>query len=760
MDGTTFLGGRDTGFIKKSDIDIPEENVEINEEDASVKVGEKIQYSATGKNVVWSSSNTKIADVDSKGQVTGKAEGTVSITATAKNGTKNDSVYVSVYSSVTDTAGYLNADSKLYKVANDKIERGAGEKGKTLTIVGQCGSYYRVKMDDVTVYTDDNRDAYCYVLKSKVMIPLKSIKFIENSISVSTNQEIQLNINFYPENASNKKVEYCSDNVLVAKVKVDGLVTTYKEGVAKITAVTEDGKYADICTIYVSNKNNTKWVISKVNTNKVQKTTKGKLRAEGKDDKSILIIWGKYKSVKRYELQRANKNSNKYKTIKKLGKNTKQYVDKSVKFYTKYKYRLLIVKTNGKKTYSNVSTARTKDSKVDITLKVSGHTTKSIKLSWNKQKHVDKYEIYRKQGKSGNYKKIKTLSKNKKSYIDKKVKYCKTYYYKIKVVKTNKKEKASKEVKGLTKFKFDREKNLQYFQENYPFVCTDITKNINEYYVYDNFYSPVKYQFDGKTLKIHLYVEFAKYTGDEKSGYTKTAASRTDGKGGVSFINLYKRGVRENYEVYFVDNKYEFQGINFSVEIIFHEKGKEKYNSNQYFHEILIGGECPYCSEKGNHWYHQNAVSQGTSDEGKWISFYSRIYLPYDYQLKDNVDIEARTGFDKEDYKYMTAHETGHVLGLDDAYFSGYDRFTDNSETGIKCDDPFNSGSYDNLMKQVEWDKPLVANDLEMMLYAYQQEKGRPWVSYQSYKTVKELDMIISPCIKNQIDLFDDKEDE
>lgn len=756
QDGTTFLGGRDTGFIKKADIDIPSEKAEINEEDTSVKVGDKIQYSATGKNIVWSSSDSKIADVDSNGQVTGKAEGTVSITAGVKNGSKSDSVYVSVYSSLTDTAGYLNTDSKLYKVANDKIERGMGTEGKTLTIVGQCGSYYRVKMDDVTVYTDDSKDEYCYVQKSRITIPLQSVEFSKSSISISTNQKIQLSTNFYPENASNSKVEYSSDNVLVAKVNADGLVTTYKEGVAKITVITEDGNYTDTCTIYVSDEKNTTWVDSKENTNKVQKVTKGKLKAKGKDDESILITWGSYKSVKRYELQRTNKNSNTFKTIKKLGKNTKQYIDKSVKFYTKYKYRLLIVKTNGKKIYSNISIARTKDSKVDITLKVDGYTTKSIKLSWNKQKHVNKYEVYRKKGKGGKYNKIKTLPKNKNSYIDKKVKYCQNYYYKVKVIKTNKKEKVSGGVKGITKFKFDRTKNLEYFRKNYPFVCTDRTKNINDYYVYDNFYSPVKYQFDGEILKIHLYVEFAKYMGDEKSGYTKSAASRIDGKGGVSFINLYKRGVRENYEVYFVNNRYEFKGINFCVEVVFHEKGKEKYNSNQYFNEILIGGECPYCSEEGNHWYHQNAVSEWSSDEGKWISFYSRIYLPYDYQLKDNVDIDTRTGFDKIDYKYMTAHETGHVLGLDDAYFSSYDRFTDNSETGVKCNDGGKSMEYDNLMKQVEWDKPIVANDLEMMLYAYQQGKGRPWTLYQAYKTVKELNMIISPCIKNQIDLFDD----
>lgn len=379
-------------------------------------------------------------------------------------------------------------------------------------------------------------------------------------------------------------------------------------------------------------------------------------------------------------------------------------------------------------------------------------------MSWNKQKHVDKYVILRRKGKDGEYNTIKTLSKSKKSYIDKNVKYYTNYYYKVKVVKTNKKNKLSDAVKGITKYKLDRTKNLNFFKNKYPFVCTDATKNMNDYYVYNNYYSPVKYQFDGETLKIHLYVEFAKYTENMESGYTKTTASRIDGKDGVPFIDLYKQGVEENFEVDLAENKYEFQGINFSVRVVFHERGKEKYNDNQFFNEILIGGECPNCSSEGNHWYHENPALEWLEEEEAWYSNYARIYLPYEYQLKDNIDSGYRVGFDKNDFIYMTAHETGHLLGLFDGYFTDCDRFTDNSETGVACQDWGYKGSYDNLMKQQEWDKAIIVNDLEMMLYAYQMSEGKPWDSLQCYKSVEILNMLISPCIKNQTDLFEDKE--
>lgn len=107
---------------------------------------------------------------------------------------------------------------------------------------------------------------------------------------------------------------------------------------------------------------------------------------------------------------------------------------------------------------------------------------------------------------------------------------------------------------------------------------------------------------------------------------------------------------------------------------------------------------------------------------------------------------------------YTTAHETGHMLGLKDAYVheDGYDRFTDNPETGVECKKrgKDNKVVYDNLMKEVEWKTSVLPNDLEMMMYAYRQNIGRPWVNLQCYKTVDELDMAISPCIKNTTDMY------
>lgn len=72
--------------------------------------------------------------------------------------------------------------------------------------------------------------------------------------------------------------------------------------------------------------------------------------------------------------------------------------------------------------------------KVKSVVNVSG---KSAKVTWNKAAYATKYVIYRSTSKKGTYKKVATVSSDKTSYVDKKLKKGKTYYYKITVEAVN-----------------------------------------------------------------------------------------------------------------------------------------------------------------------------------------------------------------------------------------------------------------------------------------------------------------------------------
>ena len=107
-------------------------------------------------------------------------------------------------------------------------------------------------------------------------------------------------------------------------------------------------------------------------------------------------------------------------------------------------------------------------------------------------------------------------------------------------------------------------------------------------------------------------------------------------------------------------------------------------------------------------------------------------------------------GKTKQDYGTVAAHELGHILGLADAYYDyGYDRCADNTETGHK----YGKRLYDNLMKHHIYYKKLKANDVEMMLKAY--EESSKYVS-QYYKTYG--DYTISEVINNKNDKQEDTE--
>lgn len=250
LDGTTFKGGRDTGFIKKEDMYVFADSLKINQEDTSIAINNSIKLTTTikpdiidSKDVIWSSSNESVATVNANGQVSGKKEGTVSISAVTKGGTgKKDSVYISVYSTLKSASGYLNKDSELYKVANNKISRGKGKKGNTLTVVGQCGNYYRVKMDNASLYEDNNTDKYCYVLKTDISIPVQNIELNYSNLILQTGEKVQLKASISPETATNKKVTWKTSDNKLATVSDTGMVEAKKAGKVTITVETNDGK--------------------------------------------------------------------------------------------------------------------------------------------------------------------------------------------------------------------------------------------------------------------------------------------------------------------------------------------------------------------------------------------------------------------------------------------------------------------------------------------------------------------------------------
>jgi uncharacterized protein YjdB len=92
--------------LKPGDTAVAVKSVKLNRSSYDLEKGKKMQLkatvspsNATDKTVKWTSSNTKVATVDSAGKVTAKGNGSASITATTTDGAKKASCKVTVKTS-------------------------------------------------------------------------------------------------------------------------------------------------------------------------------------------------------------------------------------------------------------------------------------------------------------------------------------------------------------------------------------------------------------------------------------------------------------------------------------------------------------------------------------------------------------------------------------------------------------------------------------------------------------------------------------
>ena len=84
------------------------------------------------------------------------------------------------------------------------------------------------------------------------VVPVTGVSLDESSITLDVGGNQTLTATVTPEDATNKKVRWSSDNEAVATVSEDGVVTAVAGGTAVITATTHDGFFTATCTVTVN----------------------------------------------------------------------------------------------------------------------------------------------------------------------------------------------------------------------------------------------------------------------------------------------------------------------------------------------------------------------------------------------------------------------------------------------------------------------------------------------------------------------------
>ncbi len=217
---------------------------------------------ASNKTVSWSSSNTGVATVSSKGVVSGKKAGTAVITCTGAGGVKatcnvhvvNPATGITL-SEKTLTLAAGSTQKLSAKVtpdnATDKTVSWSSSDDKVAT-VSASGEVTAVAGGKCTITATTNSGGKVASCSVTVTQGVTGIRFENAKITMYETEAITLSPIITPATATDTSVTWASTNSQIASVSAGGIVTARAAGTAIITATTKDGGYSDSVTITVT----------------------------------------------------------------------------------------------------------------------------------------------------------------------------------------------------------------------------------------------------------------------------------------------------------------------------------------------------------------------------------------------------------------------------------------------------------------------------------------------------------------------------
>ncbi|MBQ7117731.1 MAG: Ig-like domain-containing protein, partial [Clostridia bacterium] len=254
-------------------VKVKPENLQISGTQQTVYTGKsvtlKLSFTPSDtdfKTVKWSSSNEKVATVDSKGIVKGTGKGTAVITAVSTFDGKIKATYtVTVKKKVQVQSIYLNYYERTRNVGTSFTlvptvnpskatfpEVTWKSSDKKIAKVDKNGKVKALRPGTViiTCKSVDNPgvSAACIVT---VKIKTEGVELPTKKLTLYTSQTKTLKAEIIPENATNKKVTWSSSNKSVATVSKSGKITAKKPGTTTITVKTKSGGYKATCKVTV-----------------------------------------------------------------------------------------------------------------------------------------------------------------------------------------------------------------------------------------------------------------------------------------------------------------------------------------------------------------------------------------------------------------------------------------------------------------------------------------------------------------------------
>ena len=162
---------------------------------------------------------------------------------------RDDGETITAYPISDVTAIDMNLDS--FSVNGKPISISDADKTKSVSFSApyeESCTYKFIATDKAGNVTEKTVNVY---YNDKV-VSVTGVSLNESSITLDVGGSKTLTATVAPENATNKKVRWTSDNETVATVSEDGVVTAVAGGTAVITATTHDGLFTASCTVTVN----------------------------------------------------------------------------------------------------------------------------------------------------------------------------------------------------------------------------------------------------------------------------------------------------------------------------------------------------------------------------------------------------------------------------------------------------------------------------------------------------------------------------
>lgn len=214
-----------------------------------------VPSSATKRNVAWSSDNPDVAEVDSKGNVTGKAAGSAKISAKTEDGGFTAVSVVTVIE-VPDLKiiqtnlgnGKLIYDPNIIQSTPNaemdmiNLQQVVSERQEALELARKLNESLNETTKDIVGNIGGGgaiNAAFVYISDEAV------------TLRVGENRQVTAMV--APPDATNQSVSWSSSNPQVAEVDSNGGITGKSKGTATITVRTADGGFTNSCEVTVVN---------------------------------------------------------------------------------------------------------------------------------------------------------------------------------------------------------------------------------------------------------------------------------------------------------------------------------------------------------------------------------------------------------------------------------------------------------------------------------------------------------------------------